>query len=211
MLSSYRRETWPKGAQLPPERTTLLFTVIISGRMELTRTNPDTGRTISLFHLGPGDAFDVITLLDGLAHDINPVALESLDTLTAPIGMARRWIKDNPSFNSAFLPYLGKKIRALEDLSADLALYETVTRLGKLILEQATPVTRLSGDTAGPPALINKLSDEAMARMIGSVRAVVNRHIQEFTQQGLISTSHGELVVKDLEKLRDYCELAVSK
>lgn len=211
MLSAYRRETWAKGAHLPPERTRLLFTVIISGRMELTRINPETGRTIALFHLSTGDAFDVITLLDGMEHDINPVALEPLEIVTAPIGMVRRWIRSNPSFNSAFLPYLGKKIRALEDLSADLALYETVARLGKLILHQATPDFPLSGEAYKSPALINTLSDDAMARMIGSVRVVVNRHIQEFRQMGLITTSHGKLVVKDLEKLREYCERALSK
>jgi hypothetical protein len=59
--------------------------------------------------------------------------------------------------------------------------------------------------------LINTLSDEAMARMIGSVRVVVNRHIQDFIKMGLISTTRGELVVRDLEKLREYCERALSK
>src|ERR1043166_1838348 len=146
MLSSYRRETWPKGAHLPPERTQLLFTVIIAGRMELTRINPESGRTISLFHLSAGDAFDVITLLDGKAHDVNPISLEPLEILTAPISIVRRWLKSNPSFNSGFLPYLGKQVRGLEALSADLALYETVTRLGKLILHQATPDSPLAGD-----------------------------------------------------------------
>jgi CRP-like cAMP-binding protein len=211
MLNAYRRETWAKGAHLPPERTRLLFTVIVSGRMELVRISPETGRTIALFHLSAGDAFDVITLLDGKEHDINPVALEPLEILTAPIGMVRRWLESNPSFNSAFLPYLGKKIRALEDLSADLALFETVARLGKLILDQATPDFPLSGQGRKPPSLINTLSDEAMARMIGSVRVVVNRHIQEFIKMGLITTSPGKLVVKDLEKLQEYCERVLTK
>jgi CRP/FNR family transcriptional regulator, cyclic AMP receptor protein len=211
MLRAYRRETWPKGANLPPERTQLLFTVVVSGRLELTRINPQTGRSIALFHLSTGDAFDVITLLDGMEHDINPVALEPLEILTAPIGMVRRWIKDNPSFNSAFLPYLVRKIRALEDLSADLALYQTVARLGKLILHEATPDFPLSDEEHKLPNLINTLSDEAMARMIGSVRVVVNRHLQEFIQMGLITTTTGKLVVNDLEKLRDYCERALSR
>ena len=211
MLGAYRRETWPKNAVLPNERMQSLFTVIISGRIELTRINPQTGRTIALFHLSAGDAFDIITLLDGLEHDVNPVALEPLEIITAPIGVARRWIESNPAFNSAFLPYLSGKIRSLEDLSADLALYETVTRLGKLILHQATPEVEPHGPAAMRPSLINTLSDEAMARMIGSVRVVVNRHIQDFKQMGLITTSHGQLVVNDLEKLREYCEKALAK
>jgi len=50
-----------------------------------------------------------------------------------------------------------------------------------------------------------------MARMIGSVRVVVNRHIQEFKRIGLISTSPGQLVVQDLRRLREYCEDFVSE
>ena len=54
-------------------------------------------------------------------------------------------------------------------------------------------------------------TNEAMARMIGSVRVIVNRHLQDFMKMGLISTSRGELVVRDLEKLRMYCERLLAK
>ena len=211
LLCIFRRETWDKGAHLPPKLVSELFTVIISGRMELTRTNPETGRQITLFTLGSGDAFDVISLLDGREHDIQPIALEPLELITAPLGKVRQWIETHPAFNRAFLPYLGEKIRQLENLSADLALYETVTRLAKLILNQATPDFPLAGGDDSCPPLINTLSDEAMARMIGSVRVIVNRHIQDFIHMGLISTKRGQLVVNDLEKLREYCEHVLAR
>jgi CRP-like cAMP-binding protein len=211
MLGIYRRETWPKGAHLPPKLANELFTVIIAGRLELTRTNPETGRQITLFTLAAGDAFDVLTLLDGREHDIDPVALEPLEVITAPIVKVRQWVETHPAFNRAFLPYLGERIRNLENLSSDLALYETVTRLAKLILQQASPDLPITRENEPLPPLINTLSDEAMARMIGSVRVIVNRHLQDFIHMGLISTSRGELVVRDLEKLREYCELALEK
>lgn len=206
MMDFHRRETWTKGAHLPVSQSSEFFTVIIDGRVELTRVNPDSGRQITLFTLGPGDGFDVISLLDGAEHEIHPVAVEALEIITAPIDRMRRWIANHPHFNQALLPYLGEKIRELEKLSADLALYETVKRLALLILQQTTPNPALSATGHLNPPLINTLSDESMARMIGSVRAVVNRHIQEFIQMGLISTSRGQLVVRDLEKLRAYCE-----
>lgn len=210
MLGIYRRETWTKGAHLPPGLAAERFSVNISGRLELTRTNPDSGRQMTLFTLAAGDAFDVITLLDGKEHDITPVALEAIELITAPIAKVRQWIESHSEFNRAFLPYLGEKMRQLENLSSDLALYETVTRLAKLILQQATPVAPLIAQEVKSLPLINTLSDDAMARMIGSVRVVVNRHLQDFIQMGLISTNRGELVVHDLEKLREYCERALS-
>lgn len=206
MLEIYRRETWPRGGYLPPRQTSELFTVVISGRLELTRCNPETGRQATLFTLSAGDAFDVITLIDGREHYIEPVALEPLEIITAPIKMVRKWVETHAAFNRALLPYLGRQLRALENLSASLALYDTFTRLSLLILRQATPPPGLFDEEQIPTPLINTLSDEAMARMIGSVRVVVNRHIQELTRLEMISTSRGQLVVSDLEKLRHYCD-----
>lgn len=211
ILSMFRREVWPKGAHLPMRQSSELFTVIIDGRLELTRINPETGRQITLFTLAPGDAFDVITLLDRKEHDISPIALESLEIITAPLGKVRQWIEHNSDFNSTLLLYLGEKIRKLENLSADLALYETVKRLALLILHHATPAPSLMVEGTHITPLVNTLTDEAMARMIGSVRVVVNRHLQEFIRMGLISTSQGRLVVCDLEKLREYCESLLSR
>lgn len=206
MLKNYERETWAKGSHLPPRQTVERFTVVISGRLELTRTNPETGRQITLFFAEPGDAFDVITLLDRVAHDIQPVAVDPVEVLTAPLQATRHWIELHPAFNSALLPYLGQRIRDLENLSTDLALSETVTRLAKLILLQATPEPQLADESPVHPPLINTLSDEAMARMIGSVRVVVNRHLQDLKRRGLITKDPGKLVVTNLEKLRQFCE-----
>lgn len=207
MLADYRRETWPKAARIPPKHIAERFTVVIAGRLEVTRTSPETGRQITLFLMEPGDGFDVITLLDGQAHDIDAVPLEEIEVLTAPVGKVRHWMRTLPAFNQGFLPHLSKRIRDLENLTADLVLTETVTRLARLILMQATPEP-MPPEGHAPPRLplVNTLSDEAMARIIGSVRVVVNRHLQDFKRLGLISTSHGKLMVTDLEKLREFCE-----
>jgi CRP-like cAMP-binding protein len=206
MLGTYRRETWPKGALLPPDQVRDRFTVVISGRVELTRANPETGRQITLFLAEPGDAFDVITLLDNKEHDVYPIAMDAVDVITAPLQATRRWLQAHPAFNRAFLPYLAKRIRELENLSADLALTETVTRLARLILLQAVPGLEESDPEIEAPAKVTALTNEAMARMIGSVRTVVNRHLQDFKDKGLISTSPGKLIVNDLERLREHCE-----
>jgi CRP-like cAMP-binding protein len=206
MMGKFGRETWPKAAQLPAELSSKVFRVVISGRVELTRINPSTGRQVTLFALGSGDAFDVITLLDREDHELHPVALEPLEVLTAPIESVRAWVIEHPSFNSALLPYLGEKIRKLEELSSDLALVDTAHRLALLILHHATPHPLLDDDGKERRPLVNTLSDEAMARMIGSVRVVVNRHLQDFSAMGLIDKKRGKLTVQSIERLRSYCE-----
>ena len=49
--------------------------------------------------------------------------------------------------------------------------------------------------------LIHDLSDEELVKMIGSVRSVVNRHMQNFKKEGIVETHRNHLAVKDLHGL----------
>jgi len=217
MLSLFRRDTWRRGAQLDSEIFKERFYLIIEGRLEVSRTNPDTGKSITLSLLGPGDAVDVVTLLNNEPHEILPVAIDDISLISVPIKDARDWIDRHPEFNRNFLPYLGNQMRKLEDLSTDLALYDTMTRLARLILRHVVPHHCQSkeqaqdysvDDSAKDPIyrldLINDLHDESLARMVGSVRQVVNRHLQHWRKQGILNRKDFKTQVIELEALRTY-------
>ena len=135
MLLYFRRETWMKNSPAMNSKQTLeRFYVIVSGRMTVSQINPDTGRELTIFLLGPGDIFDVICLLDHKEHEVVVTAVDDLEVLSAPLNTVRDWIERHPEFNRTLLPYLGKQIRTLEELASDLSLHDTWTRLTKLIL-----------------------------------------------------------------------------
>ncbi|NIA30522.1 MAG: helix-turn-helix domain-containing protein [Actinobacteria bacterium] len=202
MLLMFRRETWRrKSLVMDPEQTLKHFFVIISGRVKVTRINSDTGREFTICLLGPGAAFDVLPLLDGKKHDVSFIALDNIEALSTPFRTAHDWIKSNPCFNSTFLPYVGKQMRQITNLTFDLALHDTGTRLMKLFLRhtvQDNPHPRLK--------LINDLSNEEFAGMIGSVRVVVNRYMQELKEEGIIDAHRGSLEVTDLHALVEKIE-----
>ncbi len=177
------------------------FYVVTKGRVELVRTDYSTGRELTVFLLHPGDAFDVITLLDGKAHDITPMALDQVDLLSVPLVTVREWIEAHPSFNRQFLPYLGHQMRALEELATNLAFHDTITRLGKLITHHLLPNHLPAFDGMHPIRLISDISHEALARMIGSVRVVVSRHIQQWKEEGVVSAGRKKLVIQELERV----------
>ncbi|GBD97576.1 cAMP receptor protein [bacterium BMS3Abin06] len=193
----FRRQTWlRKSIVMQPEQTVKEFFVIISGRVKVTRINPDTGKEFILFLLGPGDGFDIIPLLNGKEHNVSFVAMDDLEVLSASFNTVHDWIKKHPEFNRAFLPYLGKHIRLISNLAFDLALHDTGTRLMKLFLQhtvQSNPRPRLN--------LINDLSNEELAGMIGSVRVVVSRYLQKLKKEGIVIARRGKLEVKDLHAL----------
>ena len=201
MMQEFAWKTWPGRLHLPAEQHELYFHIIISGRIEVSRNHPDTGRSVTMWLLGPGDGFDIITLLDGKYHDAIFVTLDNVETLVAPVDTVRQWLLNHPDFNRSFLPYLGRQMRYLENLSTDLVLHDTITRLARLILHYVDRDHLFDNQSHYPVALINDLSHDALARMIGSVRSVVNRHMQQLKKDGAVQFHRGFIAVKDLEML----------
>lgn len=204
MLGMSRRESWRRGVQLDPSIFQKRFYLLIDGRVEVMRINPETGRSITLFLLGPGDGIDLISLLNTHPHEVTPVALDDVGLISVPLDEARAWLQNHPEFNRNFLPYLGEQMRKIEDLATDLALHDTMTRLARLILRHVKPERAGEGGKGRHLHLINDLHDESLARMVGSVRQVVNRHLQHWRKHGILHKHHFQTVVTELQSLQEY-------
>ncbi len=201
MMRLFTRRTWSKGTRISEQQGRNYFHIILWGRLKLTRMHQETGRAITLWLLGPGDGYDIVSLLDGREHDILPVVLDDVETLTTHADTAREWIAGHPEFNRCFLPYIAEQMRLLEDLSTSLALHDTITRLARLILHYVDLKKSSSSTNNFPVRLINDFSHETLACMVGSVRTVVNRHLQQLKKDGAVDFHRGHLTVKNLEKL----------
>lgn len=205
LLKNFTLITWKKNSLIPYGRNLKYFHIIISGRVRISKINPKNGKSIMLFLLHEGDAFDLISLLEGKEHDIVIEALDDIEILETKIENMRQWIMQHPEFNKNFFPYLGKMMSKLEELSSNLALVDTSVRLGKLILNYADEEQR---DKNGhyKVDLIHDLSHEKLAQMIGTVRNVLSRHLQKLKDEDIIHFKRGYLSIKNIEALKKKCE-----
>jgi len=177
------------------------FYIILEGRLKVSEINPDNAKEQILNILTTGDMFDVIPLLDGRPHEVITTALDNCKLFELPIDLVKRLIENNSEFNKIFFPYLAKSMRHLENLAVELSLFDTSTRLMRLILRNL--------DLKNPPALklIQDLSHEEIANLIGTVRHVVNRHIQELKKDGVLDVKRKRLVVKNINALLEKLQL----
>ena len=175
------------------------FHFIVSGRLKVFKSNPDTGREHTVFVLSGGDVFDLLSLLDSEPHDVYWEALDKLVVLKIPMDRMRQWIKENPEIHMSILYYLGNRMHQLMNVATDVTLHSTVVRLAGLLLRNINGKTRKL-------QLINNLPNEEIAGMIGTTRAVVSRHIQELKRCGAISVSRRQINVKNLELLLHIAE-----
>jgi len=183
------------------DKTLNNFYIILSGMIKVYRYNPKNNREQTIYILKQSDMFDVLTLLDGNYHEVMTTALETSKVLELPIKKVREWIQTNPEFNKVFYPYLAKQMREVEELATDISLYDTSTRLMKLLLKNIdlkNPVKELG--------LLQKLSHEEIASMIGSVRAVVNRYLQQLKKEGIIDIKRKKIAINDITKLLERVE-----
>lgn len=169
------------------------FYIFLSGKVKIYQLNLENAKEQTIFLLGIGDMYDTITLLDGKAHEIVTEVLEDGEALCLPINKVREWMDTNPAFNRIFFPYLASQMRKIEELATDLSLYSTSERLMKLILKNVVP--------NGTKNLLHNLSRVEIASLIGTVRHVVDRHINELKDDGAIEVKRKKIIIKDIKKL----------
>jgi len=212
MSLHFRCERWEKKTYINQTTLQHRFYILAEGRIEMLRTNPDSGRCITLDLLHPGDGFDVITLLDGKVHEMFFSPIENLKVISVSIDKMREWIWNYPELNRQFMPYLAQKMREHENKVTDFALFDTTTRLSRIILQNLNKIKSYKGlaENAHEQHLLSGLSDELLARMVGSVRQVVNQQLQHWKKLGVLDKKRNQLVINDLQQIIDDAELSLS-
>lgn len=195
LLSQMKEDHWKAKSFKNSLEVGAIFYFIVSGKLKVYKSNPETGRAHTVFVLSEGDVFDVLTLLDNEQHDVYWEALEELEVLKIPMYQMRVWIDENPNMHRAILYYLGGRMKQLMDVATDVALQNTLVRLATLLIRN------VNGDTQ-KLQLINNLPNEEIASLIGTTRCVVSRNIQELKRRGAISVSHKNITITSLEILR---------
>ena len=201
VLKSGRYEVYKRSETIENDEGEEFLNIIIKGEVKLSQVDPSNGRSITLFVLGPGDIFDVFPLLDGKKHTMFATALQNSVILRVKMSEAREWLKRFPEFNARMLPYLGSMMRELEAFGEQLVFDDTATRLAKLILKHTS--RQKNENNHFPVELINRLSHETIAEMIGSVRSVVTTQLGKMKEEELILSRRGKLLVKELEALKE--------
>lgn len=208
MAEKFRLEEWPKGVIVEPDLLLQRFHILLDGQLEVRRSNPDTGREITLDMMYPGDSFDVICLLDNKPHNATISPLTMLRLISIPIETMRQWLWTYPELNQQFLPYLARKMREQEDLTTSVALHDVSARLARILLKHIDRISAYKGKRSDEHKshLINGFSDDVLARMVGSVRQVVNKNLQYWKSQGVLNKKRNQLMINDLEALRKEVE-----
>lgn len=177
------------------DRLHSFFYIMLSGKIKAFQMNLETAKEQTLNIYRQGDMFDTLILLDGKPHELLYEVLESAELLELPIAKVRDWLKNNEDFNRHFFPYIASQLRKTEELASDLSLYSTSERLAKLLIQNINPQDPQHFQ------LLQNLSKTEIAKLIGTVRHVVERHLKELESEDVIENRRKDIYIKDIEKL----------
>ena len=182
---------------LSPEALKQKFFFVLNGRIKVSQVNLKDGKEQILTILTTGDMYDVVTLLDGEIHENLLHALDEVKIICFSMDIVRKWMQEDQNFNKILFPYISQQLREREELALDLSFYSTSERLIKLISKN------INHNDPGKLNLIYNLPHEVIASLIGTVRKVLNRHIQQLKEDGIITVKRKNIEIKDTQKLLD--------
>ncbi len=173
------------------------FYILVEGRIKTYQINFQNNKEQTIFIYKRGDMFDIITLLDNQPHDVIYEVMEDAKVLRLPIERVRYWLENDQTFNKKFFPYLAAQMRHTEELATDLALYDTKDRLINLLLDNINPKKPFKYN------LLQNLSNSEIAKLLGTVRHVVERTLKQLKSDHLIETSRKNIKITNFKKLQD--------
>jgi CRP-like cAMP-binding protein len=174
---------------------------IESGSVRLSVARED-GREVVFLIFEPGDCFGNSSLVDGGARPQTAEALTDvlLGVIDRPAFVRLR--EDTTSFDDALLNLLARQMRVVSNHYVDSSLNDLRARLAARIVTAARTSGTLGTDGGG---LSVRLSQAELASMVGVSRQSVNKMLQRFQREGLISADYGQILVKDLAALEQLC------
>lgn len=195
LISLMQRQQWPRGYHMSSsQQFEGKFYLILKGRVKVGRHHLTNARELTLFLLGPGDGFNILSLIDGAGKNLQVDTLDEVEVLSTSRQNWIDWMEQYPSLLESMAKAAAAQIEHLTDLATELAMDDTMTRLVHLLLRYFNP-------SSNGQNLIKDLPQEELAQMIGTVRPVLARLLTELRNEGIVAVEGREINVQNMEQL----------
>ncbi len=172
---------------------------IARGRLKVVSSGPD-GRDAALGIMGEGEVFGEVALIDGGARSATCTALEPCDLIVIERLQFLQLLDDSPSISVKLLHVLAQRLRRLSQRSEDAAFLDVPSRLARSLLDLATRFGQ--SDRASGVFITLKLSQQELGDLVGATRESVNKHLSDWTRQGVVRIEDGRMLIADVDGLR---------
>jgi CRP/FNR family transcriptional regulator len=181
---------------LPGDEPTRVY-FLLTGRVKVSRVDPDTGKELILFIVRPGEPFGLLARASDGNAGTTAVALQH-----SRVGYIQRDDFDRLSQSESVAPELSRLIRerfaTVATRLEDIAFRDVGSRLARLLLRLAND---FPANVEGRRAIGVRLTQQDLADLIGATRERTNKTLSEFRRRGLIDSRRRTLRILDSPRL----------
>ena len=159
--------------------------VIRSGKVRVF-ANDEEGKQVTLKHMGPGEYFGELSVLDRHPRSASIASLTDVELLTIAGETFRDVALAHPKLLMSVAEHLVSTVRGLTESVKDMALldvYGRVTRVLQRLSEEGTH--------SGEP----KVTHQDIANMVGASREMVSRVMKELVRGDYIDLTGGRVQI----------------
>jgi CRP-like cAMP-binding protein/KaiC/GvpD/RAD55 family RecA-like ATPase len=174
------------------------FHIINIGMVKLSIPSEEGG-DVFLAHLGPGDFFGELALLDESPRSATATAIESTETLALERQDFLDFVRWYPDVAVSILAVLAQRIRNLNSRLESVILFKPQARLAQTLLKLVTAHGR---ETPEGWEISIPLTQTALAEMVGATTATIKRLLRDFQDAGILSIENQRYLIHKPEELR---------
>ena len=174
---------------------------VLRGDVKISVPSAD-GKEVVLAVLHPGDVFGEIAMLDGKKRSADAKALTACNLAILHRRNVLAALGSNPAAWLGLIEVLCRRLRRTDQHLVELALLEVPVRVAKALLRavdgERAPSTRGNTDF--------RLSQRELGNMVGATRESVNKCLQEWQRDCVISMRRGVISISDRAALEALAE-----
>ena len=154
----------------------------------------ETGREITLYRFGNGESC-ILTANAILSHKTFPAVAtveKDAEAVMIPSDIFRAWVGKYDLWREFVFELLSERLSSVMAIVEEVAFRRMDARLASLLLTRSQHRNPW------------RITHQEIAAELGSSREVISRLLEDFSAQGLIRPSRGEIEVLDPESLRSH-------
>lgn len=174
---------------------------IVKGRLKVASSGPD-GRDTVLGIMAEGEVFGEVALLDDGRRSATCTAVEPCELLVIERAQFMELLEQSPGIAIKLLQVLAGRLRRLSQRSEDAAFLDVASRLARSLLDLATRFGERRRDSGSGMYITLKLSQQELGDLVSATRESVNKHLNDWTRQGILEIHGGRMLIVDIDSLR---------
>ena len=172
---------------------------ILHGRVKISSFS-DEGKEMIFAILESGNFFGETALLDGQSRSATCTAIEECQMIVIKRQSFIFFLEKYPTVAIQLLTLLSQRIRKLDAQMEEISFFQLPTRLARKLLALAKD----HGDIVGLKIEIAmNISQNELANMVCVSRESVNRQLNQWVKDGLITLSPKLIVIEDSDQLHE--------